>query len=169
MLLSSRICQQLRNKIRHPRRSRPFRRKSSSPSRLKAALAVLHRPEFPVPGWRLPKPIGSADQEKFMRNFSLMEMDYKQLRYEQALDRFYEIRQISTQFTDFRNARPCASVIPLGHQIRHAIQRPLIRRLRKLANNTARFFRKRVRPLLHSLDPVVPLDHRQNPRKSHLS
>jgi hypothetical protein len=55
--------------------------------RLKAALAVLHRPEFPVPGWRLPEPTGSADQEKFMHNFSLIEMDYKQLRYEQALDR----------------------------------------------------------------------------------
>jgi hypothetical protein len=55
--------------------------------RLKAALAVLHRPDFPVPGWRLPEPTGSADQEKFMQNFSLIEMDYKQLRYEQALDR----------------------------------------------------------------------------------
>ena len=55
--------------------------------RLKAALAVLHRPEFPVPGWSLPEPTGSPDQEKFMQNFSLIEMDYKQLRYEQALDR----------------------------------------------------------------------------------
>jgi len=55
--------------------------------RLKAALAILHRPEFPVPGWRLPEPTGTADQEKFMHNFSLVEMDYKQLRYEQSLDR----------------------------------------------------------------------------------
>jgi transposase-like protein len=55
--------------------------------RLKAALAVLQRPDFPVPGWRLPEPTGTADQEKFMQNFSLIEMDYKQLRYEQALGR----------------------------------------------------------------------------------
>jgi hypothetical protein len=55
--------------------------------RLNAALAVLHRPEFPAPGWRLPELTGSPDQEKFMQNFSLIEMDYKQLRYEQALDR----------------------------------------------------------------------------------
>jgi AcrR family transcriptional regulator len=55
--------------------------------RLKAAMAVLHRPEFPVPGWRLPEPTGSAAEEKFMQDFSLVEMDYKQFRYEQALRR----------------------------------------------------------------------------------
>jgi|HubBroStandDraft_6_1064221.scaffolds.fasta_scaffold1532981_1 Homeodomain-like domain len=55
--------------------------------RLRAALAVLHRPEFPVPGWRLPEATGSADQEKFMQNFALIEMDFKQFRYEQALNR----------------------------------------------------------------------------------
>jgi len=74
--------------------------------RLKAALAVLHRPEFPVPGWRLPEPIGSADQEKFMQNFSLMEMDYKQLRYEQALDRAERTNESDDEISPDDGLRP---------------------------------------------------------------
>jgi transposase-like protein len=116
MLRFSRICQQLRHKIQSLRRS-PVQAQvvlslaQGATVTAAARAAGLHRTT--VYHWLNTQPafetainqaraeyiltlrdelktmssLALADQEKFMQNFSLIEMDYNQLRYEQALGR----------------------------------------------------------------------------------
>lgn len=55
--------------------------------RMRVALAILERPQFPHPSWSLPEYPGSPDEEEFRKQAAVMELDYKRLLYEAASDR----------------------------------------------------------------------------------
>jgi transposase-like protein len=47
--------------------------------RMRLALAILERPQFPHPTWNLPEFPGSPDQEEFSKDVAIMQLDYKRL------------------------------------------------------------------------------------------
>jgi transposase-like protein len=55
--------------------------------RMRVALAILERPQFPHPSWNLPEYPGSPNEEEFRKQVAVMELDYKRLLYEAAFDR----------------------------------------------------------------------------------
>jgi AcrR family transcriptional regulator len=55
--------------------------------RMRVALAILERPQFPHPSWNLPEYPGSPSEEEFRKQVAVMELDYKRLLYEAAFDR----------------------------------------------------------------------------------
>lgn len=59
--------------------------KAPASVRLKAALAVLERPQFPERGWNLPERIQTPDREQIMDDLSLMKADYEHVRMEEKL------------------------------------------------------------------------------------
>jgi hypothetical protein len=48
---------------------------TSSPVRLKAALAVLERPHFPDPGWQLPEPVCSTREREVLEGLAEVRRD----------------------------------------------------------------------------------------------
>src|ERR1035441_2000575 len=71
-----------------------------------------------------------------------------------------------------RSTRPrgwlgCRSVVALGDQIGHAVQRALIRRVWEFADDAARLLRERLGALLHARDALVAFHHRQNLGERH--
>jgi len=61
---------------------------SSPPAvRMRVALAILERPQFPHPSWNLPEFPGSPNEEEFRKQVAVIELDYKRLLYEAAFDR----------------------------------------------------------------------------------
>jgi hypothetical protein len=53
--------------------------------RLKTALAILERPGFLSPGWRLPAEIASSQERRTAGELSVMEADYRRLRTIEAI------------------------------------------------------------------------------------
>ena len=55
--------------------------------RLRTALAILQRPQFPRPGWNLPAPTGSPQEEKFRQDLAFIGADLNRMKMEDALAR----------------------------------------------------------------------------------
>jgi hypothetical protein len=53
--------------------------------RLRAALAVLKRPDFPQQGWNLPESINSPKEDDLVNEFAMVERDFEILRKQEAL------------------------------------------------------------------------------------
>jgi len=54
-------------------------------ARLRAALAVLNRPDFPQQGWNLPESINTPKEDDLVNEFAMVERDFEILRKEEAL------------------------------------------------------------------------------------
>jgi hypothetical protein len=61
--------------------------KAPAGPRVRAALAVLNRPQFPNPDWHLPVPVGSPREERFLRDFASFKADYDFSRMAEALNK----------------------------------------------------------------------------------
>src|SRR5579871_3443719 len=59
-------------------------------------------------------------------------------------------------------------VIAVCHEVGHAQQRTLIRRLWKLADDLTSLVSERLRPILHPFDPAILLQQGQNPGEGDL-
>jgi AcrR family transcriptional regulator len=55
--------------------------------RMRVALAILERPQFPHPSWNLPEHAGSPNEEEFRKQIAFVALDYKRILYEAAVDR----------------------------------------------------------------------------------
>lgn len=55
--------------------------------RLRAALAVLQRPQFPNPGWNLPEPVETEEQRRLSRQLAMVDADYDIIRKSRALQK----------------------------------------------------------------------------------
>jgi transposase-like protein len=53
--------------------------------RLRAALAVLERPQFPKPGWNLPERIEADHERQLLDHLAVIDADYKIMRMSRAL------------------------------------------------------------------------------------
>lgn len=54
--------------------------------RLKTALAILERPQFPNQGWRLPERIESAREQELLDGLAELEADYRAVRMTDAIE-----------------------------------------------------------------------------------
>ena len=61
--------------------------KAPAGARVRAALAVLQRPQFPDRGWNLPAPAASPKEQAILEQLALVEADYKHMRMTEALDK----------------------------------------------------------------------------------
>jgi transposase-like protein len=74
--------------------------------RLRAALAVLERPQFPKPGWNLPERIEADHERQLLDHIAVIDTDYKIMRMSRSLhseqsrslDPLASARQKSTLF-----------------------------------------------------------------------
>jgi transposase-like protein len=55
--------------------------------RLRAALAILERPQFPAPGWKLPAPEYTDRQQDCATEFAALKADYDAARHTDYLNR----------------------------------------------------------------------------------
>jgi hypothetical protein len=61
--------------------------KAPAGPRVRAALAVLNRPQFPNPDWHLPVSVASARQQRFLVDFASFKADYDFSRMAEALNK----------------------------------------------------------------------------------
>ena len=60
--------------------------KTPAAVRLRTALAILQRPQFPEPGWRLPERIESPREQQVVDGLAEIKADYTAMRMTDAMD-----------------------------------------------------------------------------------
>ncbi len=89
--------------------------------RLRTALAILERPQFPRQGWNLPEPVEPAAQAKLLEQLARIDADYQLMRQSRALRQSLEDMQAAAGIDTFRHKNetspargPLPDLLPTG-------------------------------------------------------